>query len=140
MAEEFKKRQEKLIKLVLEFEMHLMHKKDIYHDSEFYEKIVKWYIDNYKFKKALNAVEFALSQHSFSSDLLLLKANILIGMQKFEDSIKVLNHAHSLNPTDENIFILKGQVLVILGKSKEFWNANLENSLDFPKNMFFDAF
>ena len=70
MAEEFKKRQEKLRKLVLEFEMHLMHNKDLYYDSDYYEKIVKWYIDNHKFKKALNAVDFALSQHAFSSDLL----------------------------------------------------------------------
>ena len=71
MAEEFKKRQEKLRKLVLEFEMHLMHNKDLYYDSDYYEKIVKWSIDNHKFKKALNAVDFALSQHAFSSDLLL---------------------------------------------------------------------
>ena len=81
MTEEFKKRQEKLRKLVLDFEMNLSQNKKVYYDSEYYEKIVKWYIDNHKFKKGLDAANFAIFQHSYSSDLLFLKANILVAMQ-----------------------------------------------------------
>ena len=32
----------------------------------------------------------------------------------------MLDKAYLLNPTDENIFILKGQVFVILGRIKSF--------------------
>ena len=77
MAEEFKKRQEELQKLVLEFELQVKNNINFYYDSEYYERIVKWYIDNHKFKLGLKAIEIALSQHKFSSDLLIQKANIL---------------------------------------------------------------
>ena len=46
MAEEFKKRQEELQKLVLEFELQVKNNINFYYDSEYYERIVKWYIDN----------------------------------------------------------------------------------------------
>ena len=42
MAEEFKKKQEKLQKLVLEFEFQVKNNIDFYYDSEYYERIVKW--------------------------------------------------------------------------------------------------
>ena len=99
MTEEFKKRQEKLRKLVLDFEMNLSQNKKVYYDSEYYEKIVKWYIDNHKFKKGLDAANFAIFQHSYSSDLLFLKANILVAMQKFKESLEMLDKAYLLNPS-----------------------------------------
>ncbi len=114
MAKEYKKRQEEIHKLVLDFEMKIKNDLDFYYDSESYEKIVKWYIDNHKFKVGLKAVEVALLQHRFSSDLLIQRANIMIALQKFSDALSSLEKAHSLNPTDENIFILIGQVKIIL--------------------------
>ena len=42
----------------------------------------------------------------------------MIALQKFSDSLQCLERAHSLNPTDENIFILIGQVKIILGEYK----------------------
>ena len=61
---------------------------DIYYDSESYEKIIKWYIDNHKFKIGLKAVNFALSQHQFSSDLLIQKSKYFNCFTKiFSDSI-----------------------------------------------------
>ena len=97
MAEEFKKKKDEIYKLVLEFEAKTKNDIDIYYDSESYEKIIKWYIDNHKFKIGLKAVNFALSQHQFSSDLLIQKANILIALQKFSNSLQCLERAHSLN-------------------------------------------
>ena len=91
---------------------------DMYYDSESYEKITKWYIENHKFKVGLKAVDFALSQHQFSSDLLIQRANILIALQKFSEALISLERAHSLNPTDENIFIMIGQVKIILAEYK----------------------
>ena len=54
MAEEFKKRQEELQKLVLEFELQVKNNINFYYDSEYYERIVKWYIDNHKFNKIIS--------------------------------------------------------------------------------------
>ena len=100
MAKEYKKRQEEIHKLVLDFEMKIKNDLDFYYDSESYEKIVKWYIDNHKFKVGLKAVEVALLQHRFSSDLLIQRANIMIALQKFSDALFSLEKAHSLNPND----------------------------------------
>ena len=110
MAEEYKKRREEIQRLVTEFELKLKDELDFYYDSETYEKIIKWYIDNHKFKFGLKAVNVALFQHKFSSDLLIQKANIQIALQNFTESLNSLEKAHSLNPKDENIFILMGQV------------------------------
>ena len=57
MAEEFKKRQEEFRKLVLEFELQVKNNIDFYYDSEYYERIVKWYIDNHNFKLGLKDIE-----------------------------------------------------------------------------------
>ena len=46
------------------------------------------------------------------------RANIMIALQKFSDALSSLEKAHSLNPTDENIFILIGQVKIILTTSR----------------------
>ena len=118
MAEEFKKKKDEIYKLVMEFEMKMKNNIDMYYDSESYEKITKWYIGNHKFKVGLKAVNFALSQHQFSSDLLIQRANILIALQKFSEALISLERAHSLNPTDENIFIMIGQVKIILAEYK----------------------
>ena len=118
MAEEFKKKKDEIYKLVMEFEMKMKNNIDMYYDSESYEKITKWYIENHKFKVGLKAVDFALSQHQFSSDLLIQRANILIALQKFSEALISLERAHSLNPTDENIFIMIGQVKIILAEYK----------------------
>ena len=104
-------------KIIKDFELKVKENLDFYYDSETYEKIIKWYIDNHKFKLGLKAVDIALSQHNFSSDLLIQRANILIALQNFSDSLLSLERAYSLNPKDENIFILIGQVKIILGDS-----------------------
>ena len=49
MAEEFKKKKDEIYKLVMEFEMKMKNNIDMYYDSESYEKITKWYIENHKF-------------------------------------------------------------------------------------------
>ena len=53
MAEEYKKRQEEIQRLVSDFELKVKENLDFYYDSETYEKIIKWYIDNHKFKLGL---------------------------------------------------------------------------------------
>ena len=58
MTEEFKKRQEKLRKLVLDFEMNLSQNKKVYYDSEYYEKIVIFTEPTEKGKKEIDILHY----------------------------------------------------------------------------------
>ena len=81
MAEEYKKRQEEIQRLVSDFELKVKENLDFYYDSETYEKIIKWYIDNHKFKLGLKAVDIEINKHNISSELLIQREKILIAIK-----------------------------------------------------------
>ena len=80
MAKEFRKREEEE-ELIRSFEENLKKKSSGFFDLEAYETIIYYYLDRGKHKKALVAVNMAMEQYPFSTELISVKAQILSNLQ-----------------------------------------------------------
>jgi len=79
-----------------------------YLDSDDYIDIAEYYIANDQLKEAYRAVEDGLTFHHDNSDLLSLKANTLIGLNRFDEAEEVVA---VLNPDeDHDAYYFSGQL------------------------------
>jgi len=76
-------------------------------DSEEFESITNYYIEEGKIALARKAVKLGLEQHPTSINLRLYKAEIFIFENKFEEANVILNELYELEPKNEEIYIQK---------------------------------
>src|SRR5688572_17266462 len=118
MAREFRKREEEN-ELIKRFEDHLRKKKVEFFDLDAYEEIIEYYMLRGKHTRALQAVNQAINQYPFSTELITIKAQILTNLEDYEQALLLLDQAHSLQPNDPEIFITRGSVLSLQRKFPE---------------------
>src|SRR5687768_18008507 len=100
MSKEYRKREEEGNELIRRFEDYLRKKKSEFFDLDAYEQIIDYYMFRSKHNKALQAVNLAISQYPFSTELITLKAQILSNLEEFDEALSLLDKAHSLQPND----------------------------------------
>ncbi len=76
-------------------------------DEEGFERIIDYFDEKENFSQGLEAAEYAIEQFSYSSGLLLKKADILISLRKYKESLYILEKAELLDSTDTTLYILK---------------------------------
>src|ERR1041384_1066834 len=118
MSREYRKREEEN-ELIKRFEDHLRKKKSEFFDLDAYEQIIDYYMFRSKHNKALQAVNLAIGQYPFSTELITLKAQILSNLEEFDEALSLLDKAHSLQPNDPEIFLTKGSILSLQGQHGE---------------------
>jgi tetratricopeptide (TPR) repeat protein len=118
MAHDFRKREEEE-ELVKRFEESLKKNSVDFFALEQYETIIDHYLDRTKYKKALSAVEAAIEQYPFSTELMPLKAQILSNLERYDEALEILERARNLNPADIDIYLSIGSVLSLMGKHSE---------------------
>jgi len=91
--------------LVHSFEEALHHSYHPYFDVHHFEKIIAYYQQAKKYKKAFEAVTCALHHHHYSADLLGLKAQVLLDLRKAKAALRVIEQAINLSPSIENYLI-----------------------------------
>ncbi len=114
MSEDFKRKGE-LNTLIKTFETQVKN-----HTLEFYkieqlEEIVGHYMEQGKNKMALTACSIAIEQYPYSITLMIEKAQILTNLEKFDQSLGILEKAMALQPNDPEIFTMKGNIFLIQG-------------------------
>src|SRR5689334_13191321 len=114
MSKEYRKREEGN-ELIKRFEDHLRKKKAEFFDLDAYEQIIDYYMFRSKHNKALQAVNQAISQYPFSTELISIKAQILSNLEEFDEALKLLEKAHALQPNDPDIYLTKGSILSLQG-------------------------
>ena len=118
MAKEFRKREEGN-ELIKRFEDHLKKKKAAFFDIDAYEQIIDYYMFRGKFNKALQAVNQAISQYPFSTELITIKAQILTNLEEYDQALILLEQANALQPNDPEIYLTKGSILSLQGNHSE---------------------
>src|SRR5688572_1898333 len=118
MARDFRKREDEE-ELIKRFEESNRKNAGDFFDLEAYETIIDYYLDRSKNKKALSAVDQAITQYPFSSELIPIKAQILSNLEEYEQAMELLEKARNLNPADVEIYLSMGSVLSLMGKHKE---------------------
>src|SRR5688500_4806870 len=130
MAREYRKREEEGNELIRRFEDHLRKKKAEFFDLDAYEQIIDFYMFRGKYNKALQAVNQAISQYPFSTELITVKAQILSNPEEYDQALALLEQAHALQPNDPEIYLTKGSICSLQGNHNEAI-ANYEQALLF---------
>src|SRR5215203_4171720 len=97
-------------------------------EEEAFEKIIDYYDDKEEMSKALEAAETALEYFPFSSSLLIKKADILLGLRKYNQALETLEKAELFDAKDINLYILKTDVYLALDKQEKAVEL-LENAI-----------
>ena len=71
------------------YEEMLRNEENYFFDSQAFEGIIDYYIEANEAVKALQVIEYALSQHHFEGSFHLKKAQILLALNNYEDALKM---------------------------------------------------
>ncbi|TXG34517.1 tetratricopeptide repeat protein [Seonamhaeicola maritimus] len=83
----------------------------LFFDSEEFENIIHHYLNQGKIALAKKAIKLGLDQHPTSINLRLFKVEVYVFEDKLVDADTLLNELYSLDPTNEEIYIQKANVL-----------------------------
>lgn len=87
------------------FESMLKSNKVLFFDSEEFENIVLHYLDDGKINLSKKALKLGLEQHPDSIGLMLVKVELLVFENKFEDGFEIVRRLKKLDPNNEEIYI-----------------------------------
>ncbi|MFD1095472.1 tetratricopeptide repeat protein [Salegentibacter chungangensis] len=82
----------------------------LFFDSNEFENIIHYYLENGKIALAKKAVKLGLTQHPTSTNLKLFKVEILVFEDKLELADNLLNELQDLESSNEEIYIQKAQI------------------------------
>ncbi|MCF1422200.1 tetratricopeptide repeat protein [Mangrovimonas futianensis] len=93
------------------FESMLKTNNVLFFDSEEFEDIIHHYLSLGKIALAKKALKLGLQQHPTSSNLKLYKVELYVFENKFEEAEVLLDELHDLEPTNEEVYIQKANIL-----------------------------
>jgi len=100
------------------FEMMLKTNSVYFFDSNEFEQIILFYVDNGKFSLAKKAIKLGLSQHPSSVALKLIHVELLILDDKLDTAERILDQLQDIEPSNEEIYIQKATIYSKKGKHK----------------------
>jgi tetratricopeptide (TPR) repeat protein len=115
------------------FESMLKTNNVLFFDSNEFENIIHYYLENGKIALAKKAIKLGLEQHPTSTNLKLFKVEVYVFDNKLDLADELLNTLYEVEPANEEIFIQKAN---ILSKKDEHQNAIdiLQKALEFSEN------
>ncbi len=119
MAHEFRKREEEEEELIKRYEESIRKNTSDFYDIDCYEIIIDHYMARSKFKKALQAVNSAINQFPFSTDLLSVKAQVLSHLKQYDEALTLLETAKNLHPNDIEVYLTIGSVHSLKGSHQD---------------------
>src|SRR5687768_4024456 len=93
---------------IRKFEEMLKHDKQYFFDVDDFEGMVDYYIEGNNPNKALEVIDFATSQHPYSSVFLLRKAQLLSAINKPQKALEILSRVEAIEPANIEVYISKG--------------------------------
>ncbi|HDJ33962.1 MAG TPA: tetratricopeptide repeat protein [Bacteroidetes bacterium] len=101
------------------FERMLREHERYFFDVHEFEDIIDHYLDKSNFKNAMEAVKLASHQHPGSTAILLKKAQVYFQKGQASRCMQVLNELEKLEPGNHEIYILKGNALILMNRLEE---------------------
>jgi tetratricopeptide (TPR) repeat protein len=93
------------------FESMLKTNNVLFFDSNEFENIIHYYLENGKMALAKKAIKLGLEQHPDSTNLKLFKVEVYVFENKLVEASKLLDTLYQLEPNNEEIFIQKANIL-----------------------------
>lgn len=91
----------------------------IYPDEEEFDMVSDFYMQVIKNVQALEVVEIGLTLYPFSTLLMLSKANLLIVLSRFEETLDILDAVELYSPNDIDVYILRLEASLALGMQEK---------------------
>jgi tetratricopeptide (TPR) repeat protein len=107
------KRDIALINLLSDFESKFESGEIGYLEERVYLQLLEFYEDEYLFEKALEVVEFAISQYKYRSEFYIIKSRLLLNSGKTDECLSTLMIAESIAPFEREINLLKARAFAI---------------------------
>ncbi|AEH00060.1 tetratricopeptide repeat protein [Lacinutrix sp. 5H-3-7-4] len=111
------------------FESMLKTNNILFFDSNEFENIIHHYLNNGKVALAKKAIKLGLDQHPTSTNLKLFKIEIFVFENELEKANDLLDQLHLIEPSNEEIYIQKANILSKEDKHDEAINV-LQKALD----------
>jgi tetratricopeptide (TPR) repeat protein len=93
-------------------------------------QLITYYEEEQEVSRALDVVDHAISLHSYCADFLIIKARLLLAIQKPLRALRYLDQAEIISPRELDVYLLRARVLCdlshfetahdILGAAKKF--------------------
>nr|WP_299069628.1 tetratricopeptide repeat protein [uncultured Allomuricauda sp.] len=100
---------------------------DVYFfDAEDFEEIIHHYLNNGKISLGKKAIQIGLEQHPNSLELKLLRVEVLVFEDKYEDAGKILDKLQNIDANNEEIYIQRANIQSKQDKHQEAINLLLE--------------
>ncbi len=124
MGENFKRKGE-LNALVKSFERQLKTHSVEFYPIEQLEEIISYYVEKGKNKLAIQVCSIAIDQYPYSTNLIIEKAQILSSLEKYDESLALLDKAMAFQPNDPELFTSIGSIFLMQGQyEKAIQNYN----------------
>ncbi|MBC7534908.1 MAG: tetratricopeptide repeat protein [Ferruginibacter sp.] len=98
-------------------------------EEDGFERIIDYFDEKEQYTQALEAAESAMEQYPYSASLLIKKADLLISLRRYKESLYILEQAELLDSTDTSLYILKTDAYLALDlqeKAAELLEAAIE--------------
>lgn len=116
-------------KSLTKFESMLKTNNILFFDSNEFENIIHHYLNQGKVALAKKAIKLGLQQHPSSINLKLFKVEIFVFENELSKANSLLNELHLLEPSNEEIYIQKANILSKEDKHSEAINV-LKNAIN----------
>ena len=83
-------------------------------EEDGFERIIDYFDEKEQYVQALEATESAMEQYPYSASLLIKKADLLISLRRYHESLLILEQAELLDSTDTSLYILKTDAYLAL--------------------------
>jgi tetratricopeptide (TPR) repeat protein len=110
----YRQDREELKELLTQYENLRAGRPNSFIEQEGFERLIEYYDDKDRFDDALTVCEYAINQYPNVSELLLLKANLLIVTKNYKDALHILDEAEEIDSADTNLYILKTDAYLAL--------------------------
>ena len=101
------------------FELMLKTNSVYFFDSNEFEEIILFYVDNGKFSLAKKALHLGLEQHPACVALKLIQVEMLILDEKLDKADKILDQLIEIEPSNEEVFIQKATIYSKKGEHRK---------------------
>ncbi|MCC5916673.1 MAG: tetratricopeptide repeat protein [Cryomorphaceae bacterium] len=96
-------------KLVERYETMLNQGDEFFFDVEDFQQICDHYLHNGKVESALKALNYAIGQHAFSSDLLVRRAQVFLDLHRLIEALIDIDKAENMDPENADLFLTKAE-------------------------------
>lgn len=104
---------------VTRFESMVANEEHYYFDCEEFQDIIEYYILRSEFQQANYVVNYSLNLHPSSTELKILKTQVLLGLLKYKDALDLVEEVELFEPSNVDLLLVKGAVLSKLKMSEK---------------------